>query len=110
MSYTNIRNWKRDVLAERLGVRDGSHDEVTEADMYLTAGKIVRWGVRRGYRVEVISRAIGLSLSEGFSALCYAEGSPRLILEALVEGWTWERIKSSLNKPLNADEPVPRRT
>ncbi|MBI1903721.1 MAG: hypothetical protein HY000_16770 [Planctomycetes bacterium] len=103
MSEVNERGWNRRAIAERTGRRDEVRGIVTEAEFYLNAGRTVRRRIRRGHRPPAIARALDMSVVEAFYALRYAESSPSLVLRALVEAWSWEKIKQSLRHWSNAD-------
>jgi len=98
MSHANKRGWNRIVLAEQ----NAHGGVITEAEFYEAAGKMVRRGLRHGFRPQAISRALGISTVEALTALRYAESSPALILRALVGDWSWQQIKASAEGQFNA--------
>ena len=99
MSRTDRRGWNRAVLAERIGARDERPRRITEAEFYLTIGKIMRKWLRRGCHSETLAHRLEIPLVESMFALRYADSSPALILRALVEDWSWKKIKQSLREP-----------
>lgn len=107
MSHTNKRGRNREMHALRVSSQDDTHGPITEAEFYLAEGKTIRRQLRRGYHLHVITRALGMPLAEGSFALRYAGSSPALILRALVENWSWTKIKRSLGQPMKPGAAKP---
>ncbi|MGD9720115.1 MAG: hypothetical protein AB7O59_08240 [Pirellulales bacterium] len=100
MSHTNTRGRNREIHGVRIGAPDDIQGLITEADFYLVAGKTIRRRLRRGHQVDAVARALGIPLAECLFALRFAGGSPAVILRALVENWSWTKIKQSLGQPM----------
>ncbi|MBI3836626.1 MAG: hypothetical protein HY288_01660 [Planctomycetia bacterium] len=100
MFPTNTRGRNRELHGGRISARDYDQGPITEADFYLAAGKTIRRQLRRGHQIDVIARALDIPLAEGLFALRYAGSSPALILRALVENWSWTKIKRSVGQPM----------
>lgn len=97
MHHTNKRGWNRETCARRLFARDESGHVVAEAEFCLAVGRLLRRLVRRGMRIETIARQYHVSVAECMSAIQYADSPPKMILRALVEDWTWDKIKRHLH-------------
>ena len=102
MSRT-VRRRNRAVMAERVGARDERPRRITEAEFYLTVGKIMRKWLRRGRHPETLVHGPEIPLVESMFALRYVDSSPALILRALVEDWSWNKIKQSLREPQKSE-------
>ncbi|MBI3466432.1 MAG: hypothetical protein HY000_25750 [Planctomycetes bacterium] len=98
MTTHNTNKWDR--RAELLGVRLRAEVKaarpVSVAEFYLAVGQAVRRALRGGLPREAIARGIGLPICECELALVYANSADWLKLRALVEDWSWKRIKDSL--------------
>lgn len=96
MHHTHKRGRNRDRCDPRSFARDEGGTIVTEAEFCLAVGRLLKRLVRRGVRIETLARQYHISVSEGLSAVQYADSSPAMILRALIEDWTWDRIKRHL--------------
>jgi hypothetical protein len=108
MSHVNKSPWSRNALAQRLQSTGECEAVITEAEFYLNAGRTVRRQLRHGRSPQAIARVLQMSVSEALDALRFAESSPALLLRALLEAWSWERIKQNLRdwpKPGRAANP-----
>src|SRR5262245_19693420 len=74
---------------------------VTMAEFYLSLGRAVRLRLRHGATLEEISCGSGLPIYECLLTLQYAESDEVLKFQALVENWSWEKIKENLRSPQN---------
>lgn len=94
---TSNKGWNRDILGQRNASQGGSEPkDLTDAEFYLTVGRIVRNRVDRGLDVKSYANRVNMSERRCRMAMSYANASPGLILRALVEDWKWSRIQKEL--------------
>jgi len=69
---------------------------VTVAEFFLSLGRAVRYRLRHGLPLDQIANGYGLPISECLLVLQYAESSDAFKLQALVEDWSWQKIREGL--------------
>ncbi len=99
MSQMNRRPVIQELLAERIGSRGNKRQVITEAELYLATGKLVRRLLRRGSRPDAIARILRMSIVEAWLALVFSQSPPAFILRAVFENWSWWKIKPRLSLP-----------
>ncbi len=81
-------------------VRDKDDEDIhviSEAEYYWFVGISARSQLQKGNSLESIGRRYRLATEDVTAAMCFAGGSDVLVLHALVEEWSWARIKSRLH-------------
>jgi hypothetical protein len=106
MSNTNNQRGNRGFVTERINSDQEGRRAISQAELYLLAGKIVRHRTRRGHNPQAIANSLGMTIVECLCALQYAESSPALILRALVDEWPWKKIKQHLGRQPDSGQTV----
>lgn len=79
--------------------RDEDINIISDAEYYLLVGRGAIKRLRRGSKIGSVCQAFELPADEVIFALHYARSSSVLQFRALVEDWTWLRIKAALPQP-----------
>lgn len=83
-------------------LKTSSAQRLSEAEWHLSVGCAVQACLRCGISLPSIAKSAETTVEECLLALKFAEGSARLRLEAMVEGWTWKEIVAAMSS-LNSD-------
>jgi len=93
-----LRAWSRRRRSKRSDARDEDIQVLSDAEFYLLLGKRSRWGLSHPGCPELIRPAVQLAAADIVAARRFAESPSSFVLRALIEEWSWQRIKSELDE------------
>ena len=96
MNSTKHQGRRGTLVSKLLTMQTEAMRAFTVAEFYLAIGRAVRYLLRHGWPMDTVAGRIGLPTSECHLALKYADSPDVLKLRALVENWSWEKIKQSV--------------
>ncbi len=70
--------------------------QLSDPDIYLAVGRAVRDCLRLGLPLQFIAQTTEMTVDECWLASKFAESSNGFKLQALVEDWSWSKIKAEL--------------
>ena len=98
-AHSNKKGWNREILSQRnASIQQDGQRDLTDAEFHLTVGRNVQNRIRRGLDVEGYANQVNMTVDQCRMALSYANSSPGMIFQALVEDWSWTRIQEELRR------------